>query len=69
MYHFYHYLIFYKDVYFWPYFKLVVSWRNFIKYYRFYNGDILKFKDDMAFVKPTLFIAVPRILNRIVEQV
>lgn len=23
----------------------------------------------MAFVKPTLFIAVPRILNRIVEQV
>lgn len=29
----------------------------------------MKFKDDMAFVKPTLFIAVPRILNRVVEGV
>lgn len=29
----------------------------------------MKFKEDMAFIKPTLFIAVPRILNRIVEQV
>lgn len=29
----------------------------------------MKFKDDMAFIKPTLFVAVPRILNRIVDGV
>lgn len=29
----------------------------------------MKFKDDVAFVKPTIFVAVPRIYNRIVEGV
>lgn len=35
----------------------------------FYSGDILKFKDDVAFIKPTIFVAVPRLYNRIVENV
>lgn len=49
---------------------LVRSRRIYSVYFslcRFYNGDIMKFKDDMAFIKPTLFVAVPRILNRIVD--
>lgn len=29
----------------------------------------MKFKDDLAFVKPTIFVAVPRLYNRIVEGV
>lgn len=42
-----------------------------VKYllFRFYSGDILKFKDDVAFIKPTIFVAVPRLYNRIVESV
>lgn len=35
----------------------------------FYCGDIMKFKDDVSFIKPTIFVAVPRIYNRIVEGV
>jgi len=27
---------------------------------------MLKIKDDAAFIKPTIFVAVPRIFNRIV---
>ena len=30
---------------------------------------MLKIKDDCQIVKPTVFIAVPRIFNRIVEKV
>lgn len=37
--------------------------------YRFYSGDIANFKDDLAFVKPTLFVAVPRLYNKIVDGV
>ena len=33
------------------------------------NGDVLKVKDDLAFIKPTIFVAVPRLFNRIVESV
>lgn len=31
----------------------------------FYHGDMLKLKDDMQILKPTIFLTVPRILNRI----
>jgi len=37
-----------------------------IFYLRFYNGDILKLKDDCQVVKPTVFCAVPRLFNRII---
>ena len=30
---------------------------------------MLKIKDDMEFIKPTIFVAVPRLFNRIVENV
>lgn len=30
---------------------------------------MLKIKDDMAFIRPTILVAVPRIYNRIVENV
>jgi len=35
----------------------------------FYAGDMLKLKDDCKLVRPTIFIAVPRIFNRIVEKI
>lgn len=35
----------------------------------FYNGDVMKFKDDLTFIKPTILVAVPRLFNRIVEGV
>jgi long-subunit acyl-CoA synthetase (AMP-forming) len=35
--------------------------------YRFYGGDLLKIKDDILFIKPTILFGVPRIYNRIVE--
>jgi long-chain acyl-CoA synthetase len=35
----------------------------------FFSGDILKVRDDAAVVKPTVFVAVPRLYNRIVEGV
>ena len=40
-----------------------------ILWYRFYNGDITKLKDDCAHLKPTIFIGVPRIYNKIVDGV
>ena len=30
----------------------------------FYQGDILKLKDDLAELKPTIFVSVPRLFNR-----
>jgi long-chain acyl-CoA synthetase len=30
----------------------------------FYSGDVLKLKDDLAIVKPTLFLSVPRLFSR-----
>ena len=29
----------------------------------------MKVKDDLAFIKPTIFVAVPRLYNRIVENI
>ena len=37
--------------------------------YGFYSGDTLKLLDDMQTLKPTLFITVPRLFNRIYESV
>jgi len=34
-----------------------------------YGGDINKIKEDCQLVRPTLFCAVPRLFNRIVEKV
>ena len=30
----------------------------------FYQGDVLKLKDDLAALKPTIFVSVPRLFNR-----
>ncbi|TMW67701.1 hypothetical protein Poli38472_011321 [Pythium oligandrum] len=35
----------------------------------FYSGDVLKLMDDMAILKPTCFITVPRLLNRIYDRI
>ncbi|CAG8537619.1 13126_t:CDS:2 [Ambispora gerdemannii] len=35
----------------------------------FYQGDTLKLLDDIAELKPTLFISVPRLLNRVYDKV
>ncbi|CAG8729535.1 3916_t:CDS:2, partial [Racocetra fulgida] len=35
----------------------------------FYQGDTLKLLDDIAELKPTIFISVPRLLNRVYDKV
>lgn len=41
--------------------------RNYLYLYdRFFSGDMLKIKEDAAVVKPTVFVGVPRLYNRIV---
>lgn len=30
----------------------------------FYQGDVMKLKDDLAALKPTIFVSVPRLFNR-----
>ena len=35
----------------------------------FYQGNILKMMEDVALIRPTLFITVPRVLNRIYDKV
>ncbi|KAF4663713.1 hypothetical protein FOL47_005582, partial [Perkinsus chesapeaki] len=35
----------------------------------FYQGDALKLMDDIAALKPTIFISVPRLLNRLYEKI
>src|SRR5205085_8894906 len=35
----------------------------------FYQGDTLKLLDDINELKPTLFISVPRLLNRVYDKV
>lgn len=30
----------------------------------FYSGDVQKIKDDLALVKPTIFVSVPRLFSR-----
>ncbi len=35
----------------------------------FYQGDIRKLTDDLQTLKPTIFVTVPRLLNRMYDQV
>jgi long-chain acyl-CoA synthetase len=35
----------------------------------FYHGDMLKLKEDLAILKPTILLSVPRILNRIYDGI
>lgn len=42
---------------------------NLFYLFRYYAGDMLKLKDDCKLVRPTVFIAVPRIYNRIVDKI
>lgn len=30
----------------------------------FFSGDVMKLKDDLAVLKPTIFVSVPRLFNR-----
>lgn len=30
----------------------------------YYSGDVMKLKDDLALVKPTVFVSVPRLFSR-----
>ena len=33
----------------------------------YYSGDMLKIKEDIALVRPTIFVSVPRLFNRFYE--
>jgi len=35
----------------------------------FYQGDVLYLMDDMATLKPTLFVSVPRLFNRVYDKI
>jgi len=35
----------------------------------FYGGDVLKLKDDLALLKPTLFVSVPRLYNKFYAKI
>ncbi|EGR34187.1 hypothetical protein IMG5_021020 [Ichthyophthirius multifiliis] len=35
----------------------------------FYRGDVKKLKEDLAIVKPTVFVAVPRVLNKFFDAI
>lgn len=35
----------------------------------FYHGDMLKLKEDLAILKPTILLSVPRVLNRIYDGI
>lgn len=37
--------------------------------YAFYNGDVLKLREDMADIKPTMFVSVPRLFNRFYDLI
>ena len=65
----YHYRILLKDRFVLHFIILVVLLCKYSIYYRFFGGDITKVKDDAALVKPTIFVGVPRLFNRIVEGV
>jgi long-chain acyl-CoA synthetase len=30
----------------------------------YYSGDVQKIKDDLALVKPTIFVSVPRLMSK-----
>jgi long-chain acyl-CoA synthetase len=35
----------------------------------FYNGDMLKLKEDLAHLKPTIFPSVPRLHNKFYDGI
>lgn len=35
----------------------------------FYSGDVLKLKEDIAIVKPTVFPSVPRLFNKFYDAI
>ena len=35
----------------------------------FYQGDVKKLVDDIKELKPTIFVSVPRLLNRVYDKV
>jgi long-chain acyl-CoA synthetase len=35
----------------------------------FYQGDVLKLMDDLAALRPTIFVSVPRLFNRVYDKV
>mmetsp|Transcript_4333 Transcript_4333/g.4101 ORF Transcript_4333/g.4101 Transcript_4333/m.4101 type:complete len:93 (+) Transcript_4333:763-1041(+) len=35
----------------------------------FYGGEVLKIMEDLAILKPTLFVSVPRLLNKVYDKV
>ena len=37
--------------------------------YIFYNGDVLKLKLDLADVRPTIFVSVPRLFNKFYDAI
>lgn len=34
-----------------------------------YSGDVLKLKDDLRDVKPTIFVSVPRLYNKFYDVI
>ncbi len=35
----------------------------------FFGGEILKIMEDLAILKPTIFVSVPRLLNKVYDKV
>lgn len=35
----------------------------------YYSGDVQKIKDDLALVKPTVFVSVPRLFSRFYDAI
>jgi len=35
----------------------------------YYSGDVQKIKDDLALVKPTIFVSVPRLFSRFFDTI
>lgn len=35
----------------------------------YYSGDVQKIKDDLALVKPTVFVSVPRLYSRFYDAI
>jgi long-chain acyl-CoA synthetase len=37
--------------------------------YGFYQGDVLKLREDLAILKPTIMVSVPRLMNRFADMI
>lgn len=35
----------------------------------YYSGDVQKIKDDLALVRPTVFVSVPRLFSRFYDAI